>query len=47
MLDILREELKICMGLTGCSSIKQITSDFLGSIENGRFAKFDDVRARL
>ncbi|KAH8650564.1 FMN-dependent dehydrogenase [Tricladium varicosporioides] len=39
MLEILREELKICMGLAGCSSIKQITSNFLGYVENGRFTQ--------
>lgn len=37
VLEILREELKICMGLAGCSSVQQVNANFLGRIENGQF----------
>ncbi|KAH6664658.1 L-lactate dehydrogenase [Halenospora varia] len=46
MLEILREELKICMGLAGCSTIKQITPNFLGRVENGRFVSLSPVTVK-
>ena len=44
VLEILREEVKICMGLAGCSSLQQIDANFLGRIENGQFVRLPTSR---
>lgn len=44
VLEILQEELKICMSLAGCTSIKQINANYLGCVQGSHFENLGRVK---